>query len=202
MTDIASPSSPAPPAPPAPPVLCPCGVRLVRGYREKGLCASCYRQSIAPPAEERVRAPRVYSARATAAATAYIQALEETRAITSNHMAKLAAARVEIYSLRQELSGERMRRATLEMELAMLRSGEYEAPRPSHASEPEPIFDGMEERHVEPSLTDDCPICLEPLHRYGHVKVTRCQHMFHPVCIYRNLMRSKLCPICRGDLSS
>ena len=53
--------------------------------------------------------------------------------------------------------------------------------------------------------SDVCSICLEPRpdeikserHRRNFV-ITSCDHMFHRECLEQALIKSKLCPMCRG----
>jgi len=50
-------------------------------------------------------------------------------------------------------------------------------------------------------MTEDCAICLEPFALYSRVYHTRCQHVFHPECIFEVLMHDMThCPVCRANL--
>jgi len=51
----------------------------------------------------------------------------------------------------------------------------------------------------EPCKTDDCPICMEDLHKTD-LFVTRCGHQFHGTCMIRHIKLNDNCPMCRGVL--
>lgn len=51
----------------------------------------------------------------------------------------------------------------------------------------------------EPCKTDDCPICMEDLHKTD-LFVTRCGHQFHGTCMLRHMKLNDNCPMCRGRL--
>lgn len=48
---------------------------------------------------------------------------------------------------------------------------------------------------------DDCSICLEPFKIRQHARKLCCTHTFHKKCIDRWLLKSRVCPCCRTDLS-
>lgn len=51
----------------------------------------------------------------------------------------------------------------------------------------------------EPCKTNDCPICMEDLHKTD-LFVTRCGHQFHGTCMIRHIKLHDNCPMCRGLL--
>jgi len=51
----------------------------------------------------------------------------------------------------------------------------------------------------EPCKTNDCPICMEDLHKTD-LFVTRCGHQFHGTCMIRHIKLNDNCPMCRGLL--
>ena len=51
----------------------------------------------------------------------------------------------------------------------------------------------------EPCKTNDCPICMEDLHKTD-LFVTRCGHQFHGTCMIQHIKLHDNCPMCRGLL--
>jgi len=51
----------------------------------------------------------------------------------------------------------------------------------------------------EPCKTNDCPICMDDLHKTD-LFVSRCGHQFHSTCMIRHMKKNDNCPMCRGVL--
>ena len=49
--------------------------------------------------------------------------------------------------------------------------------------------------------TIECPICMEEIIGNNSTR-TECGHTFHSSCIFKNLNRTNVCPICRKELVS
>jgi len=47
-----------------------------------------------------------------------------------------------------------------------------------------------------------CSVCLSQLENGEEAKYLQCKHVYHPECIDRWLERSKLCPVCKRDVTS
>lgn len=47
-------------------------------------------------------------------------------------------------------------------------------------------------------MTDECPICLEPLTAASCA--LECRHRFHSACILQSVLHDPRCPVCRGTL--
>ena len=101
--------------------------------------------------------------------------------------------------LARELAGaiaENIRRAR-----AARRNGRRGLPRPGFALRD--LFRKSKTHHMPHAahMDQDCAICLEPFALYSRVYHTRCQHVFHPECIYEVLMHDMTqCPTCRTSL--
>lgn len=49
------------------------------------------------------------------------------------------------------------------------------------------------------NLNKDCSICIEGMKTGSIVTVLMCGHIFHNECIYKWIIESKFCPVCRHD---
>lgn len=81
------------------------------------------------------------------------------------------------------------------------RNGRRRRPRPGFALRD--LFRKSKTHHTPRAahMSEDCAICLEPFALYSRVYHTRCQHVFHPECIFEVLMHDMThCPVCRANL--
>ena len=42
-----------------------------------------------------------------------------------------------------------------------------------------------------------CPVCLSPFKKDSNIKMTKCKHIFHHLCLKQAKYRSTACPMCR-----
>ena len=44
---------------------------------------------------------------------------------------------------------------------------------------------------------EECPICLDPLHKHKTTTIRRCEHMFHKRCLKEHyVFNGYYCPLC------
>ena len=48
-------------------------------------------------------------------------------------------------------------------------------------------------------MSDDCPICLEPIDDIDVCR-TRCNHRFHTSCLCKAFVTLPKCPVCRSEI--
>merc|ERR1711957_334298 len=53
----------------------------------------------------------------------------------------------------------------------------------------------------DPSLPDECAICLEEFSRGDEVAATACRHVYHRRCLEDWVSKDHTCPECRGSLT-
>ena len=79
-------------------------------------------------------------------------------------------------------------------------------PRPASHGVPEASRRALEVRPYQRAAgeTEDacCSVCLSQLEAGEDAKYLPCKHVYHPECIDRWLERSKLCPVCKRDVTA
>ena len=57
-------------------------------------------------------------------------------------------------------------------------------------------------RGADENENETCSVCLSQMETGEEAKRLGCKHVYHPACIDRWLERSRLCPVCKRDVSA